>query len=80
MSDSENITPLSMNAASQARLLSRERSEENIEDLETFVQIEMFKGDRLPEITHNTASTERLLFVAETLRQYALGHLAGKAI
>lgn len=79
MSDSDNVTPLTLNAASQARLLGREHVEENSEDLETYVQIEFFKDSRVPEITHNTASTERLLFAAEVIRQYALGHLAGTA-
>ena len=72
MSDDDNVTPLTLGSASQARMAARKNLKEEDETLETFIAIEFYTDDQ-PTITHNTASIERLLYAAEVLRQYALG-------
>lgn len=75
----DNVTPISLNSASQARLVASQHLDEAPEGLETYVSIELY-NDRAPQITHNTASLERLLFVAKILEQYALGHIGHEPV
>lgn len=73
MSD-DKVVPLHLSTAAQARMEAQRHMDIADDGLETFLSIEFFKG-KPPEITHNTASTERLLYAAEVIRQYALGHI-----
>jgi hypothetical protein len=75
----DNVTPISLDNASQARLLSDQHVAEGDEKLETFVSVELF-SDKAPQITHNKASVERLLFVSKILEQYALGHVGSEPV
>jgi len=75
----DNVTPISLDHANQAKMIASKHLEEAPDGLETFVSIELFK-DKAPQITHNTASLERLLFVAKILEQYALGHIGHQEV